>query len=42
VGAPEGGVRGWGVSQGGPAQKLSMPVQIFFRTPPEAAVTNYE
>jgi hypothetical protein len=31
VGAPEGGVRGWVVGQGGPAQKLGMPVQILFR-----------
>jgi len=28
VGAPEGGFRGWVVGQGGPSQKLGMPVQI--------------
>ena len=30
VGALEGGVRGWVVGQGVPAQKLGMPVQRIF------------
>ena len=36
VGALEGGIRGWVVGQGGPAQKLGMPVQNFCWPPPEA------
>ena len=32
VGAPEGGVGGWVVGQGGPAQKLDVPVQKIFST----------
>jgi len=36
VGAPEGGVGGWVVGQGGPAQKLGVPVQNNFQPPPAA------
>jgi hypothetical protein len=35
VGAPEGGVRGWVVGQGGPAQILGMPVQKKCWPPPD-------
>ena len=38
VGAPEGGVRGWVVGQGGPARKLGVPVQTFIQTPPVTAL----
>jgi len=42
VGAPEGGGRGWVVGQGGPAQKMGMPVQNAFWAPPDSLVKYLE